>query len=395
VLRKRDWLMIQERIEQGVYVKDLAAELGVHPRTVSRALRRGGAPPGRRPLARKSKLDPYKPQVDRLLGEGVWNARVIWRELQAAGYQGKDSILRDYIRPKRPLRAARATVRFETAPGRQLQNDWANLSTSVGGRARKVHCAVNTLGCSRRFHFVAMECEDAEHTYESLILSFEYFGGVTAEVLVDNQKSEVISHRRGAAVEFNPRFLEVAAHYGFRPHACRPRRARTKGKDERMVRYIKENFFARYREFESLAHLNQLAEQWLREEADQRLHGTVKEIVAERFTREAPYLKPLPTARFDTSYRERRGVSWDGYIDVRGNRYSVPDQLCGGEVEVRIGLDGVLKVYDRAGELAARHLLKPQAEGWGFKPEHHRELWERTLAAVERRPLEVYEEAAR
>ena len=57
-----------------------------------------------------------------------------------------------------------------------------------------------------------MACEDAEHTYESLILSFEYFGGVTAEVLVDNQKSEVISHRRGAAVEFNPHFLEVAAH---------------------------------------------------------------------------------------------------------------------------------------------------------------------------------------
>ena len=74
-------------------------------------------------------------------------------------------------------------------------------------------------------------------------MSFEYLGGVTAEVLVDNQKTEVISHRAGAAVEFNPRFVEVAAHYDFTPHACRPRRARTKGKDERMVRYIKENFF--------------------------------------------------------------------------------------------------------------------------------------------------------
>jgi len=96
----------------------------------------------------------------------------------------------------------------------------------------------------------------------------------------------VISHRIGAAVEYNPRFLELAAHYGFQPRACRPRRARTKGKDERMVRYIKENFFVRYREFENLTHLNQLAEQWLREEADQRLHGTVKEVVAERFVRE-------------------------------------------------------------------------------------------------------------
>lgn len=386
--------MIQERIAKGVYVKDVAAELGVHPRTISRALRHGGAPSGRRPRARVSKLDPYKPMIEYLLEQGVWNAQVILREIQAAGYQGKRSILCEYISPKRPLRRARATVRFETAPGRQLQNDWAKLRTMVAGREREVHFAVNTLGYSRKFHFVAMECEDAQHTYESLILSFEYFGGVTAEVLVDNQKTEVISHRIGGPVEFNSRFIDLAGHYGFVPRACRPRRARTKGKDERMVRYIKENFFVRYREFESLAHLNQLAEQWLREEADQRLHGTVKEIVAERFALEAPYLKPLPALRFDTSYHERRGVSWDGYIDVRGNRYSVPDKLCGAEVAVHIGLDGVLKVFDRAGELVARHLLKPVAQGWAYEPAHHRALWEQTLPAVERRPLKVYEEVA-
>ncbi len=384
--------MIHERIAQGVYVKDIAEELGVHPRTVSRALRRRGSPPGQRPGVRKSKLDPYKPMVDRLLGEGIWNAQVILREIEAAGYQGKRSILRAYVGPKRPLRRVRATVRFETAPGRQLQNDWAKLRTVVAGREQEVHFAVNTLGYSRRFHFVAMPCEDAEHTYESLILSFEYFGGVTAEVLVDNQKAEVIHHRRGAAVEFNPRFLELAVDYGFIPHACRPYRARTKGKDERMVRYIKENFFARYRVFESLVHLNQLAEQWLRDEADRRMHGTVKEIVAERFAREAPYLRPLPVLRFDTSYHERRGVGWDGYIDVRGNRYSVPDKLCGAEVVVHISLDGVLQVYDRAGELVARHLLKPMSEGWSYEPAHHRTLWEQTLTTVERRPLEVYEE---
>src|SRR5216683_435779 len=309
--------MIQERIRQGVYVKDIAAELGVHPRTVSRALKRGGSPPGQRPAARKSKLDRYKPVIDRLLAAGVWNAAVILREIQEQDYSGQASILRDYIRPKRPLRQARATVRFETAPGEQLQNDWAKYRTLLAGRAQEVHFAVNTLGYSRRFHFVAMACEDAEHTYESLIQSFEYFGGVTGEVLVDNQKTEVISHRIGAAVEYNPRFLELAAHYGFQPRACRPRRARTKGKDERMVRYIKENFFVRYREFENLTHLNQLAEQWLREEADQRLHGTVKEVVAERFLREWPHLQALPAMRFDTAYRERRVVAWDGYIEVR------------------------------------------------------------------------------
>src|ERR1700693_1913138 len=79
-----------------------------------------------------------------------------------------------------------------------------------------------------------------------------------------------------------------------------------------MVRYIKENFFVRYREFENLTHLNQLAEHWLREEADQLLHGTVKGGVAQRFVREWSNLQALPAMRFDTAYRERRVVAWDG-----------------------------------------------------------------------------------
>jgi hypothetical protein len=73
---------------------------------------------------RGSLLDPYRPVIDGLVAEGVWNAVVIGRELQARGYAGGVSILRDYLQPKRPLRPGRATVRFETEQGRQLQTDW-------------------------------------------------------------------------------------------------------------------------------------------------------------------------------------------------------------------------------------------------------------------------------
>ncbi len=164
MLKREDWMMIQQKVKQGVYLKDIAAELDVHPRTVRRALQRGGAPSGRRPRARQRKLDPYKPLVDRWLADGVWNAVVILREIQAQGYAGGVSILRDYIRPKRALRAARATVRFETAPGEQLQHDWGEVRTIIGGREQKVCFSVNTLGYSRRFHFWAAPCQDAEHT---------------------------------------------------------------------------------------------------------------------------------------------------------------------------------------------------------------------------------------
>jgi len=212
------------------------------------------------------------------------------------------------------------------------------------------------------------------------------------EVLVDNQKSAVIAHRVGAAVQFNPRFLDLAGHYGFVPRACRPRRARTKGKTERMVGYVKGNFFIRYRSFDSLAHLNQLLEGWLREEADPRVHGTHGQVVRERFEEERAHLTALPPRRFDTAYRETRFVAWDGYIDVRGNRYSVPAAYCGQAVTVRISLEDELCVYAGEEQCLARYRLKPAAAGWQSIPAHHAALWRETLQ-VDRRSLQIYEEA--
>jgi transposase len=393
MLKKEDWYMIQDKIKQGMYLKDIAEELGVHPRTVRRTLQRGSAPSGKRPAAKRSKLDPFKPMVDRLLGEGVWNSVVILREIEGAGYTGRGAILRAYIQPKRVLRPSRATVRFETQPGEQLQHDWGEIVTVIDGVSRKVFFAVNTLGFSRRFHVWASDSQDAEHTYEALVRAFEYFGGIPAEVLVDNQKTAVIEHRIGEAIRFNARFLDLAGHYGFRPRACRPYRARTKGKDERMVRYVKEHFFVRYRAFESLAHMNQLLVQWLTEEADPRVHGTHGEVVIERFGQERPHLRALPVRRFDTSYRERRQVAFDAYIDVRGNRYSVPAAVIGMPVACRITLDEMLLVYDGDDRLIATHRLKPAREGWTTVPGHHASLWADTLK-VERRELAVYAEAA-
>jgi transposase len=388
MLKQEDYIVIRTLKKRGVYTKDIAAELGVHPRTVSRALHRGGAP-SRTRKPRGSKLDPYKAQIDQLLAEGVWNAMVILREIQAQGYGGGITIVRDYIRPKRVQRLSKATVRFETPPGRQLQTDWGEILVEMAGVETKVCFIVNTLSYSRRFHFWCTDRLDAEHTYEGLIRSLEYFAGVTEEVLVDNQKTAVLLHHQDTGPQFNPRFIDLADYYGFVPRACKPYRARTKGKDERMVGYIKQHFFVRYRSFESWEHLNQLAEQWLRDEADPRVHGTVKEVVSARFEREAPLLQPLPPVRYDTAYIERRRVGWDAYIDVRGNRYSVPDQLAGHVVMVRIGLDDSLRVY--ADDLVvAHHRLRSAAEGWVTVPDHHQRLWHDTLK-VEQRPLQVYE----
>ena len=323
MLKRTDAMMILRMHREGLYQRDIAARVGCSPRTVRRTLARGGPAPGRRPRARGTKLDPFKADIDQMLDDDIWNAEVVFKRLRERGYDGGRTLVQDYIRPKRTLQPSRATVRFETGPGRQLQHDWGEIDALIGDRLERVHIAVNTLGCSRRFHVYATPCEDAEHTYESLVRAFEHFGGVTEEVLVDNQAPAVKTREQGQVI-FNPRFVDMATRYGFRPRACRPYRARTKGKTERMVGYVKDHFFQRYRHFDSWQHLNQCLAEWLETEADPRCHGTHGEIVIERFHRkEAPALKPLPWHRLDTAYHFYRVVAWDGYVDVEGNRYSV------------------------------------------------------------------------
>lgn len=122
------------------------------------------------------------------------------------------------------------------------------------------------------------------------------------------------------------------------------------------------------------------------------MHGTVHEVVAERFAREAPTLQPLPPRRYDTAYWEPRQVGWDAYVEVRGNRYSVPALLAGCPVRVRITVDGAVAIYNGE-QCVAQHRLQAPAQGWVTVPDHHAALWADTLA-VEQRPLAVYEEVA-
>lgn len=119
-------------------------------------------------------------------------------------------------------------------------------------------------------------------------------------VLVDNQKAAVLKNNNGKVV-FNSGFLLLADHYDFLPRACRPRRARTKGKLERMVKYLKENFFVRYRRFDSFAHVNQQLEQWMADVVDKRELRQFKQTPEQRFALELGHLQQLPDTDFDTS----------------------------------------------------------------------------------------------
>ena len=390
MLTREDYLMISERHRQGVYLKDIAAELGLHPRTVRRALKRGSEPP-RRPKRRPSKLDPYKLRIDEMLAEGIWNAEVIYRDIRQAGYAGGRSILRDYIRPKRKLRPNGGTVRYETPPGHQLQHDWAERFVTIAGERRKVCLAVQVLGYSRAVHVAAMPRADAEHTYEAIAQAFEAFGGVPATVLVDNQKSAVLDWR-GGKPRFNPRFREMGRHYGFSPKACRPKRAQTKGKVERMVRYVADNALAGTSPaFDSFDDLNAHLGAWCLTVANRRFQRELGESVEARLGRERPVLQPLPRERFDTAYHGQRVVSLDAYVSVEGVRYSVPGHRVGQRLNLRISLDGWIELSDLSGAVVARHRQVQGDQRLVTIADHHAAMWRQVR--VEARDLGYYAEA--
>ncbi|RDQ01901.1 hypothetical protein C4A39_03828 [Escherichia coli] len=97
-----------------------------------------------------------------------------------------------------------------------------------------------------------------------------------------------------------------------------------------------------------------------------------------RFALEQEHLQPLPDTDFDTSYFDIRHVSWDSYIEVGGNRYSVPEALCGQPVSIRISLDDELRIYSNE-KLVASHRLCSASSGWQTVPEHHAPLWQQSV----------------
>ncbi len=193
--------------------------------------------------SRSRKLDGLGPWLAERFRRHAGNADVVRQELAAE--KGIAVSLRTVERAVAPLRRelraeARATVRFETRPGQQLQIDFGERRVEIAGEMRRAALFVATLGHSRRLMVRAFEGERQEHWFEGLESAFRRFGGVPEEVLLDNARALILHHDPSTReVVLHPRLHAFARHWGFRVRACAPYRARTKGKDERGVGYVK------------------------------------------------------------------------------------------------------------------------------------------------------------
>ncbi|MGZ3518885.1 MAG: IS21 family transposase [Vulcanimicrobiaceae bacterium] len=299
---------------QGKGIREIAREMGIARNTV-RAILRGehrGRYASREP--RPTKLDPYAGYLRERLeraGKVQLHATVLLREIRALGYDGGITQLKEYLRSVRPTVEHEPIVRFETAPGKQLQIDFVVFRR--GGMPLRAFTA--ELGFSR---YACVEFTDNERT-ETLAACLEralhFFDGVPEQILCDNPKTVVIE--RNAYGEgkhrYNPYLLDVAKHYGIALKLCAPYRAQTKGKVERFHRYLRGSFFnplqAGQSELVDVVQANQAVRPWLHEVANVRIHATLKERPADRYALERPALRALPLpygGRRDPARDERR-----------------------------------------------------------------------------------------
>ena len=278
---------IHELSGQGLGSKRIARQLGISRNSVRRYL--AGATVGfqERPAARRLDDDTLR-EVHALYGtvaEG--NAVVIQQELASRGIHVELRTLQRAVVPLRQEERAEAlaTVRFETPPGQQMQIDFGEKTVQVAGQPVKVYLMTAVLGYSRRLYCRAFLAQRQDDWLEGLDGAFRHFGGLTEQILCDNASPLVVSHdRQSGEVVWNPGFEAFCRDRGLIAKACRPRRARTKGKIERGVGYVKHNALAG-RSCASFAELERHLATWQIGVADQRIHGTTRGRPNSRVTR--------------------------------------------------------------------------------------------------------------
>lgn len=406
MLNTEEWLLIKELHYRGFNKSEIARITGFDRKTVKKYLLQNTVPEPKKGPSKPSKLDPYKPYILEKLKEGPYTAARLFREIQEMGFDGGDTIVRDFIRKVRPKQGVPAILRYETKPGIQSQVDWGELGTiEVDGKLKKLFCFNMILGYSRMRYVEFTLSIDTATLLQCHVNAFNYFGGYTQEILYDNMKQVVI--RRALKVsdsEWNSQYEDFFRHYGFIPRLCRPYRPQTKGKIENMVGYVKRDFFLG-RMFTSLDNLNAQVHKWLKR-VNSTVHGTTYQIPLERLKEEnLNLLGQVPP--YKVVLKETRKVSKDCYISFIGNKYSVPYRFAGRIAELQI-FEGKFEVYVDYEKICEHEILLGNCRV-ARKKEHFQGLLSEVLKEnskckrnpqiplkfsdpeVEKRPLAVYE----
>ena len=338
MLGQEGYVEIHVLHRQGKSIKAISRELGICRNTVRRYLRSATVPEPQERARKCTKLDGYRAYLQSRVtaAHPDWiPATVLFDEIRALGYTGSVRTVSGYLATLKPQPKPDPVVRFETAPGQQMQVDWGSFRLD----GQRVSLFLATLGWSRFAfgQFVANErFETLRDCHER---AFDAFGGVPREALYDNMRTVVqVRNAYGRGLHrFHPGLQDLAHHYSFLPKLCRPYRARTKGKVERNIGYVRRSFYvplvSRYRQLAEpldLAGLNLEFARWLAVTANARIHGTTGSVPEARLAEEQAALQTLPPTRLAGPPRPRvsqRPLTGSFPIETLQHPLSVYDAL--------------------------------------------------------------------
>jgi len=294
------------------------------------------------PAPARDALAVHHDWIKELLTEPNMTARQVWRLLAESGHHFSERSVNRYLNlivPDQP----EVTVRIEVPPGSQAQVDFGQVKIMLGGKRTKVWAFVLTLSYSRHRFVRFVERQDIATWLDCHILGFQFFGGVSATVLLDNLKSGVVKPDLYDPT-INRAYAELERHYGFVADPAKVRTPEHKGKVERSMPVVRQQLVAG-RSYADLAEANEKALLWCREEIGTRPHGTTHEAPLVRFERdEKKTLLPLPQSRFDLPTWKECTVHPDHHVVFEKSYYSVPTRFVGKKVWVRGGLK-VVDIY--------------------------------------------------
>lgn len=412
-----EWVAIREMARQGVSLSEIARRTERDRKTIRKVLMETRPALTRKiERPRASKLEPFREYLLGRIEQGCTNGVVLLEEIARQGYTGKITVLREFLTPirKEMVRRREATERYETGPAKQAQVDWGEFGRiydSGEGRWKKLHGFLFTLGYSRASYLEFTTSLDMEHFLACHLHAFEALG-IPETILYDNLKTGILGRREDGSPIFPGRFLDFALYYGVTPRFCQPYRARTKGKVERGIGYVRQNFWVRVGEEVrsgrlELPGLNGRAREWTEGVANQRVHGTHGEVVAKRYAEEASLLGQVHgRVRYDTDYHSLRSAGKDARLSYRGKLYELNRSHALEEVEVIESLEGRVTFRCKEGHLLPAKAVTsppiPTEERKAAQPAVPRQeagkllrLVPREGLEVEERSLSVYEEVAR
>lgn len=322
---------LKEKILRYYYVEKwrvgtISTQLNVHHTTIKRVLSDTGLAKYKI-LVQKSMIDDYLPFIlETLERHPTLTASRLYGMVVERGYPGGQDHFRHLISCYRPKRTPEAYLRLRTLPGEQAQVDWGHFGHITIGKAKRPLMAfVMVLSYSRKIFLHFFLNARMESFLTGHQLAFDAFGGVARVLLYDNLKSAVLE-RMGDAIHFNPTLLSFASHYRFEPRPVAVARGNEKGRVERAIRFVRDNFFAA-RTFNDIDDLNKQAQTWCQGYAQDRPCPEDKSMsVKAVFLQEQGNLLSIPDNPFPAHEVSQARVGKTPYVRFDLNDYSVPYQ---------------------------------------------------------------------